>query len=245
MSTNPEALYSTRLLSNNCYSQVLLSVSVSLQAVNRKIVWSLWTIRFCPQPVCMPATLQSPGEHQPLDNTMGAILIGILASAVLYGISLVQTFFYYNPERHDLVRLDLVLNCETLFNKLNRSVLAEAIPTGFTGTLVQTFYTIRVWRLSKKNHVLAVVIMSIVLAQTGESSSSKKKFALILIYGKLQHVGLYYMPTFRIDTSQHFTSCRLQLSTFQQLLDISGLTVSINALSSAAGMYFRLSGLIY
>lgn len=44
----------------------------------------------------MPATLQSPGEHQSLDNTMGAMLLGILASSILYGVSLVQAFFYYS-----------------------------------------------------------------------------------------------------------------------------------------------------
>ncbi|KAJ3719642.1 hypothetical protein DFJ43DRAFT_1159097 [Lentinula guzmanii] len=160
----------------------------------------------------MPATLQSPGEHQPLDNTMGAILVGILVSAVLYGISLVQTFFYYNHYRNDAWYLKSLVAATVFFDTMHLcfithtskfwfdrtsflsltniplvyfylvsryydneqlndmiwSVLAEAIPTGFTGTLVQTFYTIRVWRLSKKNHVLAVVIMSIVLAQTGD-----------------------------------------------------------------------------
>ncbi|KAJ3893515.1 hypothetical protein GG344DRAFT_63742 [Lentinula edodes] len=139
----------------------------------------------------MPATIQSPGEHQPLDNTMGAMLVGIIVSAVLYGISLVQTLFYFNRYRNDACdngQLDFMI----------WSVLAEAIPTGFTGALVQTFYTVRVWRLSKKNHVLAVVIMLIVLAQT----------AWVII--------------------------SLQLSTFQQLLGISDLTISINALSTAA-----------
>ncbi|KAJ3792402.1 hypothetical protein GGU11DRAFT_803031 [Lentinula aff. detonsa] len=183
----------------------------------------------------MPATLQSPGEHQPLDNTMGAILVGILVSAVLYGISLVQTFFYYNHYRNDAWYLKSLVAATVFFDTMHLcfithtiyfylvsryydneqlndmiwSVLAEAIPTGFTGTLVQTFYTIRVWRLSKKNHVLAVVIMSIVLAQTACGT------AWVII--------------------------SLQLSTFQQLLDISGLTVSINALSSAADVIIAAS----
>ncbi|KAK7046000.1 hypothetical protein VNI00_006995 [Paramarasmius palmivorus] len=46
------------------------------------------------------------------------------------------------------------------------SVLAEAIPTGVSGTLVQCFYTIRVWRLSKKNYFLAGIILVIVFANT-------------------------------------------------------------------------------
>ncbi|KAF8830030.1 hypothetical protein HHX47_DHR2000744 [Lentinula edodes] len=82
----------------------------------------------------MPATIQSPGEHQPLDNTMGAMLVGIIVSAVLYGISLVQTLFYFNlyfylvSRYYDNGQLDFMI----------WSVLAEAVPTGFTGALVQT-----------------------------------------------------------------------------------------------------------
>ncbi|KAJ3841279.1 hypothetical protein F5878DRAFT_658646 [Lentinula raphanica] len=220
----------------------------------------------------MPATLQSPGEQQPLDNTMGAMLIGILVSAVLYGMSLVQTYFYYNHYRNDVWYLKTLVALTVFFDTLHlcfvihtskilfasRSLSpltslvsqstsiwfritigqygldrlgkpkhiyyaqstsfrvlsslhlqAEAIPTGFTGGLVQTFYTVRVWRLSKKNHVLAVVIMLIVLAQTACGT------AWVII--------------------------SLQLQTFQQLLGISGLTLSINALSTAADVIIAAS----
>jgi len=83
------------------------------------------------------------------------------------------------------------------------------VPTGVTGALVQTFYTIRVWRLSKGNNFLAVLIMLIVLAQTGCGT------AWVIV--------------------------SLQLSTFQQLLGISSLTMSINALSTAADVIIAAS----
>ncbi|KAJ3968544.1 hypothetical protein EV361DRAFT_411713 [Lentinula raphanica] len=193
------------------------------------ILWSDYSVWI------MPATLQSPGEQQPLDNTMGAMLIGILVSAVLYGMSLVQTYFYYNHYRNDVWYLKTLVALTVFFDTLHLcfvihtiyfylvsnyydngqldnmvwTVLAEAIPTGFTGGLVQTFYTVRVWRLSKKNHVLAVVIMLIVLAQTACGT------AWVII--------------------------SLQLQTFQQLLGISGLTLSINALSTAADVIIAAS----
>jgi hypothetical protein len=176
----------------------------------------------------MPATLQLPGEHQPLDNTMGAMLIGILVSAVLYGMSLIQAYYYYTRYRKDIwylkslvsatIILDTVHLCFVAYtiyyylitryydneqlNFMVWSVLAEAIPTGLTGGLVQTFYTMRVWRLSKRNYLLASIIMTIVLAQSACGT------AWVII--------------------------SLQLSTYQQLLDITGLTISINALSTAA-----------
>lgn len=66
----------------------------------------------------MPATLQNPGEHIPLDDTyvfdkqtrslkliainvldsMGSMLIGVIVSAILFGISVVQTLYYYSRE---------------------------------------------------------------------------------------------------------------------------------------------------
>ncbi|KIK55627.1 hypothetical protein GYMLUDRAFT_833171 [Collybiopsis luxurians FD-317 M1] len=183
----------------------------------------------------MPATLQLPGEHEPLDNTMGAMLLGILVSAILYGISLVQAYYYFNRYRQDkwymksLVGATILLDTVHLsfiihtiyhylitqyydneqLNIMIWSVLAEAIPTGVTGGLVQTFYTLRVWRLSKRNYILAVFIMIIVLAQTACGT------AWVII--------------------------SLQLSTFQELLGITGLTISINALSTTADVTIACS----
>ncbi|KAJ7826141.1 hypothetical protein B0H13DRAFT_2374532 [Mycena leptocephala] len=42
----------------------------------------------------------------PLDNTMGYMLLGVIMSAILYGISLLQTLFYFTRQR-------LVLACPT------------------------------------------------------------------------------------------------------------------------------------
>ncbi|KAF5337684.1 hypothetical protein D9757_012731 [Collybiopsis confluens] len=126
----------------------------------------------------MPATLQLPGEQLALDNTMGAMLLGILISAILYGISLVQAYYYYNHYREDAwymkslvgatvfldtVHLSFIIHTMYFYlitryydkeqlNFMIWSVLAEAIPTGVTGALVQTFYTVRVWR--RKNYQL-------------------------------------------------------------------------------------------
>ncbi|KAJ3859215.1 hypothetical protein EV359DRAFT_51184 [Lentinula novae-zelandiae] len=193
----------------------------------------------------MPATIQSPGEHQPLDNTMGAMLVGIIVSAVLYGISLVQTLFYFNRYRDDAWYLKSLVAITVLFDTIHLCFIShtsnpsfpyvreqpcllslfsdneqldfmiwcvltrQIMDCGRLSDFIISFYTVRVWRLSKKNHVLAVVIMLIVLAQTG-------KFL-------------------------HLKEILLQLSTFQQLLGISDLTISINALSTAADVIIAAS----
>ncbi|KAJ3912715.1 hypothetical protein F5877DRAFT_53623 [Lentinula edodes] len=182
----------------------------------------------------MPATIQSPGEHQPLDNTMGAMLVGIIVSAVLYGISLVQTLFYFNRYRNDAWYLKSLVAITVLFDTVHLcfishtskstkapflffisctnelvSLLLSEMDCGRLSDFIISFYTVRVWRLSKKNHVLAIVIMLIVLAQTACGT------AWVII--------------------------SLQLSTFQQLLGISDLTISINALSTAADVIIAAS----
>jgi hypothetical protein len=108
-------------------------------------------------------------------------------------------YFYLITRYYDNAQLNLMV----------WSVLAEAVPTGVTGALVQTFYTVRVWRLSKRNYFLSAFIMLIVLAQTGCGT------AWVII--------------------------SLERSTFQQLININSLTMTINALSTGADVIIAAS----
>ncbi|ESK91524.1 hypothetical protein Moror_2603 [Moniliophthora roreri MCA 2997] len=183
----------------------------------------------------MPATIQNPGEQQPLDDTMGVMYIGVMISAVFYGISLVQTAYYYNRYPNDpwylkyLVAATLVLDTihlacitHTIYHYtitayyvkeeltvMVWSVLAEAVPTGVSGTLVQCFYTVRVWQMSKKNYYLAGLILIIVFTNAACGT------AWVII--------------------------SLQMKTFTDLLTINPLTISINALSAAADVLIAAS----
>ncbi|THU85006.1 hypothetical protein K435DRAFT_394869 [Dendrothele bispora CBS 962.96] len=183
----------------------------------------------------MPATLQSPGEQLPLDNTMGVMLIGVIMSAVLYGISLVQTLYYFNRYPKDVWYLKALVALTLFFDTIHMaftthtiyhylvtqyynkeslnfmvwSVLAEAIPTGFTGCFVQLFYTVRVWRLSNKNYYLAIFILILVVGDAGCGT------AWVII--------------------------ALLRDTFQDLLGISALTMTINALSAAADVIIAVA----
>ncbi|KAJ8075803.1 hypothetical protein PM082_021435 [Marasmius tenuissimus] len=174
------------------------------------------------------ATLQSPGEQNPLDDSMGVMFIGVIASAVLYGVSLAQTLYYFNRYPSDawylkyLVILTLLFDTSHLamithtiyhytiteyydhqaLTRLIWSVLAEALPTGITGTLVQVFYVVRIFRLSKRNYWVSGLILAIVLANAACGT------AWVVI--------------------------SLQMETYHQLLKINPLTITINALSAAA-----------
>ncbi|KAJ6566476.1 hypothetical protein B0H19DRAFT_1137918 [Mycena capillaripes] len=164
----------------------------------------------------------------PLDNTMGSMLLGVILSAVLYGISLLQSLFYFTRYGRDpayikalvasticLDTLHLVLVIHTVYYYLISnyykhdalqsmiwSVSLEALPTGVTAGLVQSFYAYRVWRMSKRNLFLTGLILALVVA-TGACGTAWVVLAL-------------------------------QADTYQRLLRISPLTISINALSTAA-----------
>ncbi|KII84151.1 hypothetical protein PLICRDRAFT_371772 [Plicaturopsis crispa FD-325 SS-3] len=178
------------------------------------------------------------GRTVTLDSTFGACLIGVIASAVLYGVTLVQTYFYYTRYQKDHVILKslvaatvvcdsahLVMISHTVYHYLIRgfddrtglrtmiwSVLLEALFTGVTGALVQIFYVHRIWRLSNRNTFLAVVILALVLATAGCGT------AWVIV--------------------------SMQMDTFTNLLTINPLTLSINALTAAADIIIA-SSLVY
>ncbi|GLB41337.1 hypothetical protein LshimejAT787_0905520 [Lyophyllum shimeji] len=164
---------------------------------------------------------------RPLDDTLGAMLIGVIVSAVLYGVSLVQTFYYYVAYPKDLWYLKALVASTVVFDTIHLmlishsiyyylvsnyfkpetlqfmiwSLLLEALFTGLTGAFVQIFYTARVWRLSKRNIPLTGAILLIVVANAGCGTA--------------------------------WVVLSLQFGTFEKLLRISSLTLSINALSTA------------
>ncbi|KAF9050854.1 hypothetical protein BDZ89DRAFT_593971 [Hymenopellis radicata] len=183
----------------------------------------------------MPATIQSSGEQSPLDNTMGAMLVGVILSAVLYGVSIVQTLYYYTRYPKDPWYLKLLVATTIFFDTVHQafithtmyhylivkfyeptalteiiwSVILESIPTGVTGSLVQCFYTVRVFRLSKKNYILTGTILLLILANSGSGTA--------------------------------WVVLSMTKSTYGGLLEISALTMTINALSAATDILIAIS----
>ncbi|KAJ6562253.1 hypothetical protein B0H19DRAFT_1375400 [Mycena capillaripes] len=172
------------------------------------------------------ATLHSGAS---LDNTMGSMLLGVIVSAILYGISLLQCLFYFTRYGRDplylkalvastvfLDTVHLVLVIHTVYHYLITnyykndtlqvmiwSVSLEALPTGITAGLVQSFYAHRIWRMSHHSVVLTGLVLLLIVATSGACGTAWVVLAL-------------------------------QAGTYERLLRISPLTISINALSTAA-----------
>ncbi|KAF8908936.1 hypothetical protein CPB84DRAFT_107261 [Gymnopilus junonius] len=138
----------------------------------------LWKETFC-------LILATFTEALPLDSTYGAAFIGLVASAVLYGVTLLQTFLYYKNYHTDswltktivftlwvldtahlcLCTIALYSYLVTNYNNpsaLTRSTWAMNLQTdcnGLIGLIVQCFFARRVWKLSRNFLLTAAIVI--------------------------------------------------------------------------------------
>ncbi|KAF8964200.1 hypothetical protein BDZ97DRAFT_916976 [Flammula alnicola] len=120
-----------------------------------------------------------------LDTTYGAAFVGLVGSAVLYGVTLLQTFLYYKQYPNDswltkaIVFLLWVLDTTHLilctiaiysylvtnFNNpsaLGRSTWSMNLQTdcnGLIGLIVECFFARRVWRMSGNVIITGVIVI--------------------------------------------------------------------------------------
>ncbi|KAG1813404.1 hypothetical protein EV424DRAFT_64540 [Suillus variegatus] len=162
-----------------------------------------------------------------LHDCFGAFLIGVVVSAVLYGVTCVQTWYYFSryfsdPWHHKLLvgavfvsdTTHQALITHTLYTylvtdfgnasdleKIVWSLLVEVLFNGFTGFMVQSFLAKRVYHLSNKNVIITASVMSLVIAE----------LVIVVIY----------------------VAKALELATFTQVRQIKSWSMSINAVAAA------------
>lgn len=127
-----------------------------------------------------------------VDDTMGIAFIGVIVAAFLHGVSCLQAWYYFTHQKDtwrlksmvaavmisDTVHQVLVSACVyryviTNYNNpvelinVNRPLLIEVLFNGFTALLVQSFMTLRLWRLSNKNVWLTSIVVLLVLGEFG------------------------------------------------------------------------------
>ncbi|KAF8649291.1 hypothetical protein AX16_005895 [Volvariella volvacea WC 439] len=133
----------------------------------------------------MPAELE-------LGNTFGAALVGVIVAATLHGVSCVQAWYYYTHQT-DPWAVKLLVGAVMLFDSVHQalishtvytylvtnfndptrlgtivwSIIVEVLFNGFTALLVQSFLTMRVWRLSNRNPWVTTLVLVLVLGEFG------------------------------------------------------------------------------
>ncbi|EIW59056.1 uncharacterized protein TRAVEDRAFT_71266 [Trametes versicolor FP-101664 SS1] len=120
-----------------------------------------------------------------LDNTFGAALIGLIVGAVLFGITILQTFTYFGNYNEDsrivkslviiltvLDALHLVLCTRTIYwylitnftdaDNLDKTTWSMALQTdcnGLIGLIVEVFFARRVWMMSHNWLITGVILV--------------------------------------------------------------------------------------
>ncbi|PFH45817.1 hypothetical protein AMATHDRAFT_71062 [Amanita thiersii Skay4041] len=125
-----------------------------------------------------------------LGSTFGAAYIGVVIAASLHGVSCVQAWYYFTHQNDtwpikslvsavmvfDTIHQALITHTlyaylitnfgnPTALNTLVWSILVEVLFNGFTALLVQGFLTMRVWRLSNRNHWLTALVLLLVIGE--------------------------------------------------------------------------------
>ncbi|EGO01615.1 hypothetical protein SERLA73DRAFT_85396 [Serpula lacrymans var. lacrymans S7.3] len=162
-----------------------------------------------------------------LDNTFGAALIGVVVSATLYGVTCVQTWYYFGQYPNDTWYIKLlvaavlvsdtihqILISHTIYTYLVTnfgdpaalgdlvwSLIVEVLFNGFTALMVQSFLAMRIWRLSGKSWIATGAVM-------------------ILVFGEFGCVLAYVGKA-------------LELETFAQLGTLKDLSMTVNAVAAA------------
>ncbi|KAJ7507868.1 hypothetical protein B0H11DRAFT_147767 [Mycena galericulata] len=127
-----------------------------------------------------------------LNKTFGALLIGVIAAVLLYGVTCVQAFYYFNNYQDGLWAKTLVavlwvletvhsiFGCHAIYffvitNYGNPASLAKAtwsailtlLVSSFIMLLVHLFYAKRVWHMSRGNIFLTALIVMFALGHSG------------------------------------------------------------------------------
>ncbi|KAF9057471.1 hypothetical protein BJ165DRAFT_35260 [Panaeolus papilionaceus] len=126
----------------------------------------------------------------PVDSTMGAALIGVIFAAMLYGVSFVQTWYYFFKYPQDVWYIKALVSAVWIFETIHQalishtlyhyvvtnynnpdslsrmvwSILLEVLFNGLIGLLVQGFLALRVWRLSNNNVPLTAMVSGFIVA---------------------------------------------------------------------------------
>ncbi|KAF9565669.1 hypothetical protein CPC08DRAFT_152541 [Agrocybe pediades] len=120
-----------------------------------------------------------------LDNTYGAAFLGLIGSAVLYGVTVLQTYLYYRQYPNDsrwtkflvfflwlldtahLILCTIAIYTYLVTNFANPSALGRSIWSmnlqtdcnGLIGLIVECFFARRVWRLSRNVVLTAIIVV--------------------------------------------------------------------------------------
>ncbi|KAF7330928.1 WD40 repeat-like protein [Mycena venus] len=164
------------------------------------------------------------------DNTLGAAFIGGIFASILYGVTCVQAFIFFNADRKQSAFLKLIVLTLWIFDTLHLifvcyalywymvtnytnpavlvslpwSISAGILLTPTSDTIVRSVFTYRVWILSGKNRLLTFPLaLAVFLIQLDGLASGIKGF-LSSTFGKLGEITWVLYAGFTLSVVADF-----------------------------------------
>ncbi|KXN90321.1 hypothetical protein AN958_04354 [Leucoagaricus sp. SymC.cos] len=202
-----------------------------------------------------------------LDNTMGLALIGIVVAALLYGVSLLQVYYYYTHQK-DTWCIKWLVGLVMIFETIHQALITHSVyvylvtyygqpemrkqivwcvipPSACPFALLTPgagayFFTMRVWRLSNRK-----IWLTGLLVRTPPSLPLSR---LINLTGatccwRVRSIGCAIAPIIRFThkSAAAYTILSLQLRTFTELARLKSLSIAVNALAAAGDLLIAAS----
>ncbi|KAH9834485.1 uncharacterized protein C8Q71DRAFT_859479 [Rhodofomes roseus] len=177
----------------------------------------------------------------PLDNLLGAILIGLVLSSILYGVSCLQVYLYYTQYcKNDSLRLKLFVSLVVALDSLHLALISSAYYHytvtnygdylaleqvtwtivvqisigGLVGLLVQLFFATRLYFLGKRKLLIPGLVCFLGVVELGCS----------IAYTVVAFKDHYYSASGQEHHGDAYTSTALTANIVCDLL-IAGTTV--------------------
>ncbi|KAI0334812.1 hypothetical protein GY45DRAFT_1367269 [Cubamyces sp. BRFM 1775] len=162
-----------------------------------------------------------------LDATMGPLLIGVILAAVMYGVSCSQMYYYYTRYPRDPWHIKLLVTAVWTTDSIHQALISHSVywyliteygnPTALTllskTIIVEVFF----------NAFTGLFVQSFFAARVWKLSG--KKLYLVI------PVGILVAGEFSVAMAYSIKA--LYLNTFVDLVQIKGLSISINAFAAA------------
>ncbi|KAI0663000.1 hypothetical protein C8Q70DRAFT_484445 [Cubamyces menziesii] len=154
-----------------------------------------------------------------LDATMGPLLIGVILAAVMYGVSCSQMYYYYTRYPRDPWHIKLLVTAVWTTDSIHQALISHSV---YWYLITEYGNPTALGLLSK-----TIIVEVFFNAFTGLFVQS---FFAARVW-KLSGKKLYLVIPVAILVAGEF--CDLYLNTFVDLVQIKGLSISINAFAAA------------
>ncbi|KDQ57073.1 hypothetical protein JAAARDRAFT_207418 [Jaapia argillacea MUCL 33604] len=189
--------------------------------------------------------MSAPVSLPPLDNTVGALFVGVILSAALWGVSCAQTWYYYNTFANDPAHIRLLVGFAWSFDTVHQILITHTL---YTYTVTNfgnpVFLGELVWSLLLE--IVFNALVALLVQRFGFSYSSPKFFVSLeelsfFMYrvwtlskkSILLTASIGVMVISELGLSITYATRSLRMKTYADLVQLKNVSMAINIFSAA------------